>query len=262
MEKLITMAREQKSNLWDILKNQSLLEKSGISGHTLYPLLHFRNLVLQYSEAFSRKNGMGDTFDRFIKEIQFRQHLEKVFGTGKDEEEAPLRRYENVLQIRSMLDEMERTENGADLAKLLSDLSTDDLLRSRAEKSRQEGMEVVSLMTVHGAKGLEFDHVFLVGFEENLMPHKNSQDDKSIDEERRLCYVAMTRARHHLTLSYSKERKYYSDMIKVEASRFFHDIPKALIQYEGMETEEGQPVSLAEMFRKRIEHTNNRTEIL
>lgn len=79
----------------------------------------------------------------------------------------------------------------------------------------------VTLMTLHASKGLEFDNVFLIGMEEELLPHKKTiQDGSDISEERRLCYVGVTRARRKLIMTYAKERKIYNKMTPRFKSRF------------------------------------------
>jgi superfamily I DNA/RNA helicase len=85
----------------------------------------------------------------------------------------------------------------------------------------------VTLMTLHASKGLEFDHVFLIGMEEELLPHKKTiQDNSDINEERRLCYVGITRARKKLIMTYTKERKIYGKMIPRFKSRFVIELPE------------------------------------
>ncbi len=90
---------------------------------------------------------------------------------------------------------------------------------------------VVSLMTVHSAKGLEFPLVFLVGMEEGIFPHaSSSRDAAGLEEERRLCYVGMTRAMEHLTLSYAGERRRYGGINYQTPSRFLNEVPEEVIE--------------------------------
>ncbi len=97
--------------------------------------------------------------------------------------------------------------------------------------SYEHQTEVVSLMTVHSAKGLEFPLVFLVGMEEGIFPHANSSRDAAgLEEERRLCYVGMTRAMEHLTLSYAGERRRYRDLSYQTPSRFLNEVPEEVIE--------------------------------
>ena len=85
-------------------------------------------------------------------------------------------------------------------------------------------------MTVHAAKGLEFDYVFISGLEEGLFPHQNSLDDLELEEERRLCYVGITRARNHLHLCHSETRYRYGTRDVCKPSRFLREIPKELVK--------------------------------
>jgi DNA helicase II / ATP-dependent DNA helicase PcrA len=85
-------------------------------------------------------------------------------------------------------------------------------------------------MTLHSAKGLEFKVVFLVGLEEGLFPHQNSLDESKLQEERRLCYVGITRARQQLYLCHSESRYRYGKRDSCTASRFLSEIPAGLIQ--------------------------------
>ena len=96
----------------------------------------------------------------------------------------------------------------------------------------------VTLMTCHSAKGLEFAHVFLIGLEEGLLPHASSlHSDEKVEEERRLCYVAMTRARQTLTLTAARERMLYGEHSRRELSRFVGEIPRTQLGLAGREKE-------------------------
>ena len=100
------------------------------------------------------------------------------------------------------------------------------------QSSEQNG-NAVQLMTLHAAKGLEFPHVFIIGWEEECLPHKNSIELDMIQEERRLAYVGMTRAKLSLTLTYAKQRKRYGEFHPTTPSRFLNEIPSHLVTWEG-----------------------------
>lgn len=103
-----------------------------------------------------------------------------------------------------------------------------DILERNQE---QEAGDQVSLMTLHAAKGLEFPHVFLIGMEENLLPHQNSIEIDNIEEERRLAYVGITRAQRSLTFSYCTHRKRYGEMAESEPSRFLSELPEEDLEW-------------------------------
>jgi len=107
---------------------------------------------------------------------------------------------------------------------MVAHLSLMDVLERQDE---EEGGDRVSLMTLHAAKGLEFPEVFLVGMEEELLPHRNSIEDDNIEEERRLAYVGITRARNRLNLSLARHRRRYGEQVACEPSRFLDELPSA-----------------------------------
>ena len=121
----------------------------------------------------------------------------------------------------------EAEEQGVTLAELLDHAS----LVSDADDYDEQAR--VTLMTLHSAKGLEFETVFLVGLEEGLFPHQLSLDDPAgIEEERRLCYVGMTRAKDRLTLSWARERRSYAreSYEETKSSRFLREVPSELLE--------------------------------
>ncbi len=110
----------------------------------------------------------------------------------------------------------------------------DTFLDHAALVSDQDGYEEeaapVTLMTIHASKGLEFPLVFVIGCEENILPHFRALDsDDDLEEERRLCYVAITRAQRYLYLTEVRERRMYGNFVMSESSRFIQEIPESLI---------------------------------
>ena len=132
------------------------------------------------------------------------------------------RKWENVQEFVQWLERPIAGEAGT-LADTLGKLALMDMLDRNADE--KDG-DAVQLMTLHAAKGLEFPHVFLVGMEEEILPHRNSLEGDSLEEERRLCYVGITRARQTLTLTYADKRKKYGDVISCEPSRFLKELPQ------------------------------------
>jgi ATP-dependent DNA helicase Rep len=88
-------------------------------------------------------------------------------------------------------------------------------------------------MTLHAAKGLEFPTVFLVGCEEELLPHRANLEGPGLEEERRLAYVGITRAQRRLVMTYARRRKRYGEMLECEPSRFLEELPAEALEWEG-----------------------------
>jgi ATP-dependent DNA helicase Rep len=103
-------------------------------------------------------------------------------------------------------------------------------------ESRDQETDAVSLSTLHAAKGLEFGHVFLVGVEENILPHERSEAPEQIEEERRLMYVGITRAQRSLQISYCTRRKRGKEFSGCDPSRFIAELPQEDIVYSGVVT--------------------------
>ena len=140
-----------------------------------------------------------------------------------DGTEQGLMRVENVKELKSVASDFE------DLSTFLENVT---LMEGRVtpEKSYEAESDSVKLMTLHAAKGLEFDNVFIIGMEEGLFPHSRSMlDPQQIEEERRLAYVGMTRARKKLYLTYATNRLYFGTQSSNLVSRFVVDIPEEIV---------------------------------
>ncbi len=144
------------------------------------------------------------------------------------------KRMENVnYLIESLAKTLQRQEDQDDDASIesaIGKLVLRDLLEQQAE---EDNTDAVQLMTLHASKGLEFPHVFLVGMEEDLLPHRNSIDDNNIEEERRLAYVGITRAQRTLSMTFAAKRKQYGEIIDTTPSRFLDELPQEHIEREG-----------------------------
>lgn len=103
-------------------------------------------------------------------------------------------------------------------------------------QEEEQEWDRVSLMTIHASKGLEFPHVYIIGMEEELLPHRTSIEEDNIEEERRLAYVGITRARKTLTLTYAGKRKLYGETFETEPSRFLSELPPEDIAWIGKDT--------------------------
>jgi ATP-dependent DNA helicase Rep len=148
------------------------------------------------------------------------------------------RRLENVLELGDWLTKLARSEDGQTLADVVARLT---LLGMLEKQSDDNAGDCVSLMTLHAAKGLEFPHVYIVGVEENILPHRNSLEarddapaasDTAVEEERRLAYVGITRARQTLTLTLAETRRRGGEVVTCEPSRFLKELPAEDLHWE------------------------------
>jgi DNA helicase II / ATP-dependent DNA helicase PcrA len=146
----------------------------------------------------------------------------------KDEEDQ--KRIENVKELKSVATSFPKIND------FLENIALVQQEYSLQEKNKKkENRDGIRLMTLHGSKGLEFEVVFLVGFEEGILPHSRSMiDEDQIEEERRLCYVGITRAKDYLYISYAVKRLFFGKSSLNEPSRFLLDIPEHLVEYDEM----------------------------
>ena len=117
-----------------------------------------------------------------------------------------------------------------DVQSAISRLVLRDILEQQAE---EDDSDRVQLLTMHASKGLEFPHVYLMGLEEELLPHRNAVEAGTVEEERRLAYVGITRARQTLTLTLARQRKAYGELMDCAPSRFLDELPEADLDWEG-----------------------------
>jgi DNA helicase-2/ATP-dependent DNA helicase PcrA len=151
-------------------------------------------------------------------------YLEKLDSRDEDDQ----RKMENIKELKSV------AESHQTLSAFLENIALIQQEFSLQEKNKKkDNKDGVRLMTLHSSKGLEFEVVFLVGFEEGILPHSRSLIEESeVEEERRLCYVGVTRAKDYLYITFATRRLYFGKSSLNEPSRFLADIPKNLIEYE------------------------------
>ncbi len=159
----------------------------------------------------------GEILDRVLAATDFRKHLQKTDGDHADV------RWENVQELRSVAAQYSAVEGDATLAAFLEEVA----LVSDVDDPGADQPDAVTLITLHAAKGLEFPVVFLAGMEEGLLPHMRALDDpEQMQEERRVCYVGMTRARERLYLTRARRRFQYGNVRANPVSRFLNDVPE------------------------------------
>ena len=185
---------------------------------------------LEYVKEFNQKNYLEQklTLEILDEAVDYISYLDLY--DKEDPEDRP--RLENIKELRSVALEFSSLLQFLDNVALVEQESPSTPLRSSMpDRSIPEKPDAITLMTLHAAKGLEFKTVFMVGMEEGLFPHSQSLLDKQeIEEERRLCYVGMTRAKQKLFLSFAKKRLIYGQYITPTLSRFILELPERVLQ--------------------------------
>jgi DNA helicase-2/ATP-dependent DNA helicase PcrA len=216
LDKLTLISERQNISLFDSISN--LNDPSlKINKGTIEKLENFRNQILSF-KVFSQNNNAYETVSNIINKIQI-VNFYKNEGSLES-----FNRIENIEElVNGINDFIEGQEELFESDKSLSKYLEDVALYSETDK--EVSNERVSLMTVHMAKGLEFPIVYVLGMEENLFPSIMSINSREeVEEERRLFYVAMTRAEKSLTLSYCNQRFKWGNLIECEPSRFLSEI--------------------------------------
>jgi len=163
--------------------------------------------------------------------LHIAQHSGILKDLYEDKSVEGLNRYENIQELLNGIKEFSEREDIED--KSLAVFMQDVALLTNDDKDNDPNADTVSLMTIHSAKGLEFPHVFVVGLEENLFPSQMSLNSRSdLEEERRLFYVAVTRAESKLTISYATSRFKFGTLISCEPSRFLDEIDARYLELD------------------------------
>lgn len=176
--------------------------------------------ILRDLRAQMRQISSGDMIRKVAKESGLLSELRQQ----AKEEASYQRRANNIEELAQWFEGGPRGATAADLAGQLALLSRSD---------KDEGGNQVRMMTMHASKGLEFPYVFIVGCEDGVLPHQVSLDEGNLQEERRLLYVGITRAKIQLWMSYSKLTRKFGEHVRLKPSRFFEEIPAEEIQRDG-----------------------------
>jgi DNA helicase-2/ATP-dependent DNA helicase PcrA len=225
------VAREQQVSLWKAA--EKLLGEHSFPARASASLGGFLQLVNQLDND---TDGLAlmELCDKVIKKSGLIEYHKKERG------EKGQQRIENLEELVNACDSFEPEDGGlSPLQEFLDKAALD-----AGERQAAENEDSVQMMTLHSAKGLEFPYVFLAGMEENLFPHPMSiEDGGGVEEERRLCYVGLTRAMQKLYLTYAEARRLHGDEKFNAPSRFIREIPKHLVQEVRMKAEISRPAS-------------------
>jgi DNA helicase II / ATP-dependent DNA helicase PcrA len=245
MEKLLGASHERKCSVFEVMKNPAVT--TTLNGRARECVEQFAELIertrdpLLNAASSSAPEFLQTWANRFLDEIGYYADLRRSEKTA----EAAESRIRNIQELVLTLDG--RADSDNDLPKLeaaavsspgfdrLETFLEDITLDSEREEEKETG-DQVTLITMHSCKGLEFPRVYVVGLEEGLLPHSRSKEENSrgetnLDEERRLFYVAITRAMETLTLSHCASRKKFGQAVPCHPSRFLNEVPEELLEH-------------------------------
>jgi DNA helicase-2/ATP-dependent DNA helicase PcrA len=208
--------------LWDVLPDALVID--GVDSRTAHAVAEFRQVIDEFRSQ-PAKTMVSQIVAKVLAKTAYRDSLVKLYPDPA-ERESRLASLEEIINAAASYDKNRRAKSPPSLSGFLDDMMLNER-EDGDEKESQLARNSVALMTLHSAKGLEFPHVYLVGMEEGILPHKRSvvaENDSAIDEERRLCYVGVTRAREFLTLSFALTRRKWGKPQKTVPSRFLYEM--------------------------------------
>ncbi len=215
---LMDVGRSEEKSLWEVISD---VESTGIYKPAIPRIREFVDVLVRTREKLGGA-GLTDTVRFLLEESGYvRQFIE-------EHSHESLMRRQNVMELLNAISYFEKSSNQPSLSTFLQEISliTDLDAHDSSEPA-------VTLMTVHGSKGLEFPFVFITGLEEELFPiGGRSGEEVDIEEERRLFYVAITRAEKHLYFSYAKNRFRFGDQVEMMRSRFLDEVDPSVVRTE------------------------------
>ncbi len=225
IDKVIVAGNDFQVSPWEVISDQTAYP-TDIAPSAKRKLSEFAAMIQSFSVQMEKSDAH-----------ELAQHIAKASGIMKElyEDKSPegVARFENIQALLSGIKEFSETgEEGS--TQFLSDFMVDIALLTDADDKKAEDQDTISLMTIHSSKGLEFPYVFVVGMEENLFPSQLALNSRAeLEEERRLFYVALTRAEKLVSISYATSRYRWGNLIISEPSRFIDEVDPEFLEFEG-----------------------------
>lgn len=220
IDKIIVAADRNQYRLWDVVANAQMF----LDGRSATAVSNFGTMIQSFQAIGNRSNA-------FDTAMYIAQHSGILKDLYEDKSVEGLSRYENIQELLNGIKEFSEREDIEE--KGLDVFLQDVALLTNDDNDKDPNADTVSLMTIHSSKGLEFPNVFIVGLEENLFPSQLSVNSRAeLEEERRLFYVAVTRAETRLHLSYATSRYRWGTLNNCEPSRFLDELNPACLDLD------------------------------
>ena len=240
LEKLAGWAAQRNQGLYHVCDDMGIGEL--MAPKAAERLREFKQWLDRKRELCFRENSI-QAVRELITDMDYEGWLHQQSASPRVAEKRIENVWTLVASIQRMLDKDD--DEPTDLETVIAKLVLIDMLEQQDE---EDDSDKVQLMTLHAAKGLEYPHVYMMGVEEELLPHRTSIEEDSIVEERRLMYVGITRAKRNLTLSYSMSRKQFGEKVDTTPSRFFEEMPQEDLEFvgKGFKQDEAKADEMAE----------------
>jgi DNA helicase-2/ATP-dependent DNA helicase PcrA len=220
VDRIIVSANQHQISLWEVISESSRY----LDGRSATAVGNFAMMIQSFQVICQSKSA-------YDAALHIAQHSGILKDLYEDKSVEGLNRYENIQELLNGIKEFSERE---DIEEKGLDIFMQDIaLLTNDDKDKDPNADTVSLMTIHSSKGLEFPQIFVVGLEENLFPSQMSLNSRSdLEEERRLFYVAVTRAESRLTLSYATSRFKFGTLINCEPSRFLDEVDAKYLELD------------------------------
>jgi DNA helicase II / ATP-dependent DNA helicase PcrA len=226
IENLIIASNTYQASIWDIVNDFNRYPVS-LNSSTKAKLTEFATMIESFHVQIDKMKAYDLSY-----EIAKSSGILKDLHSEKDKGPEEVERYQNIEELLNGIKAFTNSKSD-DENNTLSEFMIDVALLTDADNDKDEEKNHITMMTIHSSKGLEFPHVYLVGLEENLFPSQMALNTRSeLEEERRLFYVAVTRAEKTCTISHAASRFVFGSLTTSEPSRFISEINKDYIQYE------------------------------
>ncbi len=227
LQTLAAYAKSRDTSLFDAMDEVGLSTQLGASAmENLREFYQWMQNLMRVCDEGHAMNAIREMVDDIGYESWLHQNSSSSVVAEK--------RMQNVHFLLENLQkalEREQEEDGeADIKDAINRLILRDIMERQEE---EEATDSIQLSTLHASKGLEYPHVYIIGMEEELLPHRTSIEEDTIEEERRLAYVGITRAKRNLTLSYASKRKQFGEVLDTTHSRFLDELPEDNLHWEG-----------------------------
>jgi superfamily I DNA/RNA helicase len=230
MERLIDASRERKCSVFTAMKNPAVT--AGLPAQARNSVEAFVHLAEHSRSQLHDRSRSADPralqnwASHLLETVGYYQEIQRS-EKNRENAESRIRNLKELLLTIDGAEERQRLALHERLESFLEEITLD----TEREEEDEAPENAVTLITMHSCKGLEFPHVFIVGMEDGLLPHNRSKEEGTLDEERRLFYVAITRAMKTLNISHSATRKKYGQAYACFPSPFLADLPPELVQH-------------------------------